>query len=213
MNGSEIVTAANRATACEKIAIALLAGGLSQRYAKGDKLLAPWRSKPLIQHAMEALAAQPVEAAQFGIRWAVVAPGKPQLAQLLERGGYTILTTEAPPHGMGYSIATAARAALNTQAEALLVCLGDMPLVSAATLGKLVHVLASRPQATIAVSGNQRRTPPVLFRRCHFAELALLADDNGGKALFQRHAKSLVAIDLPAAEQLDFDREADFLQA
>ena len=195
-----------------QVAVAMLAGGLSSRYGDGDKLLADLHGKPLIQHAANTVSELPWLA-----QLAIVAPGKPQLAKPLSAAGFEVVVTDAPPHGIGYSIAKAAAAALETPALALLICLGDMPFVTAETLQRLVAALAVEPNRAIAgcdnFSAERGMTPPVLFRRCYFPELTELSGDNGGKSLIQRYADQVVTFTLPAEQCRDFDCEADFQQA
>lgn len=197
--------------AASDVAVALLAGGLSSRYGSSDKLLAGLHGKLLIQHAVDTIGEL-----EWQSRFAVVAPGKPELTRVLDVAGFKVVTTDAPPHGMGFSIAKAAAAALEKPAQALLICLGDMPFVTAETLQRLIASLAVDSSRTIAVCGDLaagRMTPPVLFRRCHFEELSQLGGDSGAKSLIQRYRNDVVAIPLPAGQYMDFDNKADFRQA
>ena len=88
-----------------------------------------------------------------------------------------------------------------------LIALGDMPQVSTATINVLIATFLGSEDKTICVPVHEgRRGNPVLFSRVHFAELADLVGDNGGKTILKANPNALaeVMVSDPGIH-LDFD--------
>ncbi len=95
-------------------------------------------------------------------------------------------------------------------ADGVLVCLGDMPLVRAATMDRIIAAWAPSLGRTIIVPTWQgRRGNPVLWDRCHFARMAALSGDAGARRLLDAYAGEVaeVAVDDPGV-LVDFDTPA-----
>lgn len=178
-------------TRFERIAALVLAAGESRRFG-GDKLLHPLDGFPLGAHVAGSLKALP-----FGWLLAVTTPAR---ADLFE--GYEILENPDPARGMGTSLAIGAWRAMALGAEAMLVCLADMPFVPRAHLMALVATKGD----VVATIADGIRTPPVLFAARHFAELASLTGDQGARHLLQ----DATVVEASAAMVRDFDEPGDF---
>ena len=112
------------------------------------------------------------------------------------------------PLGMGYSIATGVAA--RPQAEGWLVLPGDMPLVQAKTLLKVVAAMKQHPVAYAQHRG--RRGHPVGFAAELYSELVTLSGDEGARRLIARYPACGVEVDDPGA-LLDLDTESDMAVA
>jgi molybdenum cofactor cytidylyltransferase len=124
-----------------------------------------------------------------------------------------LVANPAFAEGMSSSL-RAGIAALPADVEATLVCLGDMPRVTAAHLDALIAAFDPSSDATIIVPTFQRkRGNPVLFSRRHFEEMSSLEGDVGARMLIDRHAESVrfVAVD-DAGVTIDVDTP-DMLEA
>lgn len=121
--------------------VAVLAAGRGERFG-GNKLEAPCAGKPLGRWAIEA-----VEAAGLGPGMIVFAGELPSYAEEWDH-----LINGAPEEGLGSSLAGAAYFALDRGADALLVLLADMPLISADYLRELAAQRA--PAATRYPEGH-----------------------------------------------------------
>lgn len=183
-------------TAPEPVLAAVLAAGASTRFG-GDKLLTPWRGKPLGAHIAETIAGIGL------LRLAVCPAGNGNRAALFAAQGFTVIDNPDPGRGMGSSLALAARHAATLNAGALLVCLADMPAVAADHLRALLALATEDGIVATAAAGI--RTPPVIFGRRHFPALTTLTGDHGAKALLQDAA--IVTAD-PAMVR-DIDRRDD----
>jgi molybdenum cofactor cytidylyltransferase len=181
----------------EPIAVVLVAG-LATRFG-GDKLLFPYAGKPLAAHIADTLAAMPV-------RWrlAIVPPAPSPRRALLAERGFELVTNSEPQQGLGTSLALGAQRATEVGATTLLVCLADMPNITADHLTKLLA--ASATSDIVATGFDDSHGPPVIFARRLFPELAALSGDHGAKHLLA--AATLIPAPLGLAR--DFDTPADF---
>ncbi|WP_298195898.1 NTP transferase domain-containing protein [Novosphingobium sp.] len=180
----------------EDLLVAVLMAGLGTRFG-GSKLDAPCTGRPLGAWAL-------ATARQLGAPvLAIVGPQAPDwLPADLHR-----VTNPSPEAGMGGSVALAAREALAADARMLLVLLADMPLVSPATLDRLV-VLAAQHDMAATLHPDGRPGVPAAFAPHHFAALADLTGDSGARGLLRACPPAALVRPDPD-ELLDVDRPDD----
>ena len=88
----------------------------------------------------------------------------------------------------------AAVGALAYGCEAILVVLGDQPMVGPETINRLLVAYAATPAGLVAPFAGGRRGNPVLIDRRYFAELLALPADAAPRALLARHPDDVVAV-------------------
>lgn len=182
-----------------KMVALVLAAGLSTRFA-GDKLVHPYRGKPLAAHIADVLAGLP-----FDTRLAVCPTTNAARREIFEERGFEIIANDDPAIGLSSSLALGARRAIELDAEMLLVCLADMPHISPAYIMSLVGEL-DRDVAIVASQTGAARSPPVVFARRALSSLLTLNGDAGARPLLA----SAKAMTLPSELAADFDTRADF---
>ena len=133
--------------AVEATGALVLASGLSRRFGPTDKLLAPLRGKPLVAHIAETIGALP-----FKRRVAVCATDSEAVRTLFEAEGFDVVANPDPARGQASSLVLGLKALAAARPAAMLVCLGDMPFVSARHLGALLIRLDARAGRTLAAS-------------------------------------------------------------
>ena len=112
--------------------------------------------------------------------------------------------------GMLASVQTAVRA-LPSTTDAILVVLGDQPMVGPAIIDRLLTAYAAAPAGLVAPTYDERRGNPVLIDRRYFAELLALPADAAPRALLARHADDLLAVPVESeAVLLDLDRPEEY---
>lgn len=179
-----------------RVAVLLLAAGASRRFGNEDKLLTGLAGKPLALHA-----AGSIDALSPGRRIAICA--SEALAEPLRELGFEIVWNAEPDKGQSHSIALGVEAA--GDAEAILICLADMPFVSPAHLQRLLDEFDQDSAAVVASTAGGAAMPPALFGKRHFSALRLLEGDRGARALLA--GARLVLAD--ACELADIDRPRD----
>ena len=174
-----------------ELAVAVLAAGQSRRFGDRDKLAALFHGKPLIEHVCDTL--RPLPAARRMI--VSTAQGARDVA------GFETVENPLASAGMGSSVAMAATKARECGAQALLVVLGDMPLVPMEHFAALVQ--AATPDKIIASHNGKIAMPPAIFGEAVFAQLTQLSGDAGARTLLAQAQTSpcspelLIDIDTP----------------
>lgn len=162
-----------------RICTALLAAGQSQRFGNEDKLAQDLHGRMLGHHAAERLAR-----IQTPDRIAIISSDAGPCVPGWRESGFQILTNPQARSGMGTSVALAASHARDIKADGLLICLADMPFVSAALLDQLVESFHDQGAAAIVCAADgDKRSPPALFGSRHFARLAELSGDSGAREM------------------------------
>lgn len=182
----------------ERLVVALLGAGSSRRFGEDDKLAAQFHGRPLIEWA--ALAGRTIAADAH-----LVVTGPDQSPDLTALGYARIVNPEAN-EGLGTSIRCAARHARALGAGALMILLGDMPLVSPAHLARLVDAFAQAPARPVfSRTASGRMQPPVIFPAAALPALSQITGDHGAHDLAHGAASVPIADD----ELADVDTLAD----
>lgn len=182
-------------TAYADIAVALLAAGRGLRFGS-DKLLAEIEGEPLGLRPARTL---------IGLTFAshiAVCRHESELAGHYKIFGFDVVSNDRPEKGQAHSLHLAVKAAMLSEAKALLVALADMPFVSATHLTALV---AGYDGAITASTNGGTPMPPAIFPRDVWPDLLATSGDAGARDLLK--AAKLVAA--PEGELHDIDTSAD----
>ena len=80
-------------------------------------------------------------------------------------------------------------------ADGAVICLGDMPMISAPLIDRLIEVFAPDRGNLIAVPvSDGRRGNPVLWSRRFFNELMTLDGDIGARHLIAKHSEAVAEV-------------------
>ena len=158
-----------------RVVAVVLAAGCSSRFGS-PKLLAPLDGRPLLQHALDALAA-----ADVGNVAVVLGDERAAIEAAIAWRDERRVVNERPGDGLSSSLRVGLDAAAeDASAEAALVVLGDQPALQPAVIRTVLgaaessHALFVR--ALHAVDGAPN---PVLVRRAAWALAAGLSGDRG----------------------------------
>jgi molybdenum cofactor cytidylyltransferase len=182
-------------TACAEIAVVVLAAGRGVRFGS-DKLMVELNDAPLGLHVAQTLAPM-----GFGWRFAVCSQSA-ALVQHFSEAGFEIIVNDSPEAGQAHSLHLAVKAAMATDAKALLVALADMPFVSA---GHIAALVAGYDGKIAASTDGSARMPPAIFPRASWPELLATVGDAGARGLLE--GARLIAA--PALKLRDIDTPAD----
>lgn len=193
-------------TELSRTAIILLAAGLSRRHPGHHKLLRSFRGKPLGLHAATTIGSLPAQ-----VKIAVLSASTDKLGNDLVDLGFEIARNDAPADGLSSSIEIGVRAAREKKAEAILICLADMPFVSSHHLQSLAALLDPAAGYICVGSvhpGGTAVMPPAAFTGEAVDYLSTIPGDQGAREILQ-FATSLAA---GIGELRDFDDPGDFDQ-
>lgn len=175
----------------------LLASGASRRFGAADKLLAPFRGRPLVTHAAEALA----EAVAGPL---IVVAARAEVAAALP--GFAHVRPGPPEPAQSDSLAAGIAQARALGAGRAVVVLGDMPRVTPELI-RAVLARCSGGQASAATDGT-RPMPPACFPAALFDRLEALSGDRGAAPVLRALPEAqLVAA--PTGALVDIDTAAD----
>jgi molybdenum cofactor cytidylyltransferase len=179
------------------IAGLLLAAGHSSRFG-ADKLLALLGGRPVVRWSAEALTAGVDELV------VVVPPSAEGIALALEGLRVRLVENVARDAGLATSIA-AGIAALPAGCDAVVLALGDQPLVSPDVVVSLRERWRATGARAVAPRYRDARGHPVLFARACFEELSALRGDSGARAMLDAMGDALVVVvlDEPAPRDVD----------
>lgn len=187
------------------IAALVLAAGQSRRMGGPNKLLMDVEGAPLIRKTVVAIS-------ETGIREIVVVVGhqEPEVRAALANMAVRFVTNPRYAEGLSTSL-KAGLEALGPDVEAALVCLGDMPLVQAGHLRRLLAGFDTAAERLIGVpTHNGKRGNPTLWSRRFFDEMRQVSGDVGARHLIGTHESlvyevefddTAVLTDLDTAEQ------------
>jgi molybdenum cofactor cytidylyltransferase len=172
-----------------RIAAVVLAAGRSTRMGAVNKLIAEIGGKPLVRIATEqALAsrASPV----------IVVTGHQREKVEAALDGLPVRLVHNPDYadGLGTSL-KAGIAAVPADADAAIVCLGDMPQVDSALIDKLLAAFDPEKGALVVTpSIDGRRGNPVVWSRRFFNDLMQIQGDIGARHLIGNYAEAVVEV-------------------
>lgn len=184
-----------------KVCIVMLAAGRSERFGSA-KLLAEYRGKPLLHHALSA-----AQGTCPGDIYLVVGHNAEAIGDAAAGFVATVIRNEAYATGTGSSIACGVRAC-REHADAILIMLADQPLVSSAHLAQLVDRWTGAPDEIIASRFSGTNGPPVLFASAFFDKLEQLRGDMGARAILRNNPNRLRTVEFEAAS-IDIDTPED----
>jgi molybdenum cofactor cytidylyltransferase len=188
-----------------RVAAILLAAGLSSRFGR-SKQLADLEATALVRRAMDSLERSPVDEIVV-----VVGHRAADVTEKIRKTRSKIVFNENYEEGIGSSLRTGV-AALSREASATLVCLADQPFVTPELLERII-ARHRRTGADVVVSVSEGViTPPVLFARKLFGEIADLRGDRGAKSIIERHA-GFERVRVRPEVLLDVDTEEDLGRA
>ena len=167
----------------------ILAAGRSTRMGGPNKLLAELGGKPLVRLVAE-------QALASKAKGVIVVTG--HQAELVEKAlaGLDVKFVRNPDFAQGLaSSVKAGVAAVPDGADGAVICLGDMPMISAALIDRLIEAFAPDRGNLIAVPvSDGRRGNPVLWSRRFFNELMTLDGDIGARHLIAKHTEAVAEV-------------------
>ncbi|MGH7052339.1 MAG: NTP transferase domain-containing protein [Stellaceae bacterium] len=174
-----------------RIAILLLAAGKSSRMGGPNKLLIPIEGVPMVARVATRLLASHA-------RPIIAVIGKDAEAVEAALGKLPVERVRNPDFASGLSSSLKRGvAALPEEIEGVVVCLGDMPLVTGRHIERLITAFNPLEGRAIVVPTRRgKRGNPVLWARRFFPEIAALAGDVGAKHLIGEYAELVAEVEM-----------------
>jgi molybdenum cofactor cytidylyltransferase len=167
----------------------ILAAGRSTRMGGPNKLLAELGGKKLVRIVTE----QALASRASGV---IVVTGHQAAEVEKALQGLKVKFVRNPDFAAGLaSSVKSGIAAVPANADGAVVCLGDMPLIDAHLIDRLIDAFAPDRGHLIAVPVSEsKRGNPVLWSRRFFNELMTLDGDVGARHLIAKHSETVVEV-------------------
>lgn len=189
-----------------RIAGIVLAAGRSTRAGPINKLTQPIGGTAMVARVVDAVlatAAAPVIVVTGHEAEAVRAALAGRAVQFAHNPGYA--------NGIATSIAAGIRA-VPAECDGALICLGDMPALSAQDIDRLLAAFDPARAPICVPHAGGRRGNPVLFARELFAELATGNGDTGARSVIAAHPGMVREVPMDGEGTLtDLDTAADII--
>jgi molybdenum cofactor cytidylyltransferase len=170
-----------------KISAIVLAGGKSTRMGQ-NKLLLPWDGSSVIRHVVGILSTCP-----FVEIIVVTGYDAASVEKELSKTKAAFVRNEAYELGMATSIKIGL-SATDAQADAILIALGDMPLIQESLIQESLR--RADPNSIIVPRKGDRLGQPITFGSRFISDLLRLHGDRGAKLLLAQHGESIDFIDV-----------------
>jgi molybdenum cofactor cytidylyltransferase len=95
--------------------------------------------------------------------------------------------------GMSTSIAAGLKF-LDSQAQAVMLVLGDQPYVDSPTINRLLDAFSSKKKGIAIPTYRGRRGHPLIFARKYQAPLSHLSGDIGGREIIKQHPEDVLEV-------------------
>ncbi len=177
----------------------VLAAGLSRRMGKTNKLTKTWRGLPLVSHVVDA-------AKESALDRVCVVTGH-EAADVRAVLPDDILTVHNSDFADGMAGSIGVGCSTFADKAAIMVLLGDMPLVDTDAINPLVarYRAEDTDDVIIAAAHCGKQGNPVLFGRSYSEALKQLKGDVGGRAIINANRHKLTLVEIGHAASMDFD--------
>jgi len=174
-----------------RIGALLLAAGQSRRMGGPNKLLAEIDGMPMVAYVARRLLASRA-------RPIIAVLGNQADAVDEALGKLPVHRVRNPEFADGLSTSLKCGiAALPSDLDGALICLGDMPLISGRHIDRLIAAFNPlEGRAIIVPTRRGKRGNPVLWSQRFFAEMSALAGDVGAKHLIGEHAELVAEVEM-----------------
>lgn len=192
--------------AAPRVTALLLAAGMSRRMGGPNKLLQDVGGEAMVGRTLQA-----IRAAQVDDIVVVLGHNGAQIRDAVQKASAAdgrIRFVENPSFAEGLSTSLqAGLTVLPDNADAVLVCLADMPAVTARQIDRLIAAFNPIEQRAICVPTFQgKRGNPILWARRFVAEMQKLAGDVGARHLIGENAETVCEVEMgDAAVLTDLD--------
>jgi molybdenum cofactor cytidylyltransferase len=177
------------------IAALLLAAGQSRRMGSDNKLLAIIDGKPMLRHVAETLQASNVDDILM-----VTGHDADNVVKAVWDLGVPSVQNPDFAEGLSTSLKVGFEI-LSARADAIVVCLGDMPFVTPESLNKLIEAFDPAAEKSIVVpTTSGKRGNPVLLSVQYLPDVMAITGDMGAKAVINSNDHAVEAVEIDSSE-------------
>tara|TARA_Y100001960_G_C14762785_1_gene875054 strand:+ start:1468 stop:3117 length:1650 start_codon:yes stop_codon:yes gene_type:complete len=185
----------------KKIASIILAAGQSRRMGDKNKLLEYFNDKPIINHSIDSALLAKINPIHVITGY----QEKEILAVATKNKDITFVHNPEYENGMSTSIKAGLRS-LPEEIDAVLILLGDMPLVDVSIIERLITNFNPQAGQSIGVPVTKgKRGNPILWSKQYFQEIEKISGDVGAKHLIGEFSEGVYEIECDKSVITDID--------
>jgi len=194
----------------DSVAAILLAAGSSRRMGKENKLLLPFRGRPMIQHQVEE-----IQQSHLMDLTVVLGHDAEQVGAVLPSPVKTVFNVNHLS-GMTSSIQAGVEA-VEQRVKGYMICLSDMPLLTTKDYKDIVDFFLKNidkyPRLIVQPVYQQHRGHPVIFSSYYRKELLEHTEPEGCRKVIRKNKKEVRQLDMLQPNILkDIDTLSDYRQ-
>ena len=186
------------------ISAILLAAGQSKRMGEPKQLM-PFRQSTIVEQAIDNLLGSAVNEV-------IVVVGYRAEDVIKAIAAKPIKSAVNPDyeHGMSTSIIAGLKR-LHSEVEAVMLALGDQPLVNSQTINRLIDEFRDHDKGIAIPTYQGRRGHPIIFAIKYKEQLLKLKGDVGGRQIIKDHPNDVLEVAVNAESIIaDFDTRSDY---
>ncbi len=182
----------------------VMAAGLSKRCKTQNKLLVEFDGASMIAHVVIALKNSSVEQI-------VVVTGHEHEKISKQLNDYSVECCYNKSFANGLASSLSIGISALKHADAVIVCLGDMPHVSTDTIDTVVNTFKAQTKKSLLVpTYKSKRGNPVLIGRKFFELLLMNTGDKGARQLIDQQPADVLEVDVDSSSILtDYDTDTE----
>ena len=187
------------------VSVILLAAGKSKRMGRPKQLL-PFRGSTVLEQIIKNLS-------ESNLDELIVVTGyqAEKIAQRITDKQIKIAVNREFQRGIGSSIKSGL-AQVSDRSDAIMVVLGDQPLIEKDTINPLIQTFSMTDQGILVPIYQGIRGHPVIFDAKYKDELLRLPDEVGGRKLIKEHSEDVLKIEVDTESVIvDVDTRGDWV--
>jgi len=182
----------------------LLAAGESKRMGALKQLM-PLGESTLLEQAVDNLLNSSVDETIV-----VVGHKAEEITQAIASRPVKIMFNHNYPQGMSTSI-IAGLILVDPKSQAVILALGDQPLVESQTINQLIDAFNSHDKGIAVPTHRGKRGHPIIFAIRYKAELLELKGDIGGREIIKNHPDDVLEVAVDSESVIsDIDTQDDY---
>jgi len=182
----------------------LLAAGESKRMGALKQLM-PLGKSTLLEQAIDNLLNSSVDETIV-----VVGHKAEEITRAIASRPVKIVLNPDYQHGMSTSIIAGLKQ-VDPKSQAVMLSLGDQPLVESGTINQLIDAFKSHDKGIAVPTHRGRRGNPVIFAIKYKAELLKLKGDIGGREIIKNHPDDVLEVPVDSESVIsDIDTRDDY---
>ena len=170
------------------LAAVILSAGASSRMGR-PKALLPYREGTFLEHLIEV-----TRHPRIGAMRIVLGAGAEVIRAIAKLDPSVVVLNPDWERGQLSSIWAGLRSLEGIDADGIVLCPVDHPLVSARLVGELIEQFYEEKKAIVLPTFNGRRGHPVIFSNALFGELLAAPADKGARSVVWAHAAEVLEV-------------------